>query len=322
MIVVVDFDNTIALGNGFSISDKIPNTYLIEKINSLKASGNYIKIVTARGAYNSTLEERTSKYYTIIKEYLDKNGVLYDEISFNKEFADIYIDDLAIRPNEVIITKDLSSSFTDNIVTRINDTVIKSGKTITDEYEWYNAYEDKNDIPEILNITRHSLIYKYIEKNGSIDFSVLTKTINKYRQYKPLNDLTFDSYIENIRKHLSNNKHITNGDKLLWNLKAIENEIKPTFAHGDLSIDNIITTNNGLKFIDPLYGKDKFGSHIVDYAKLLFSIKFYKGDIRMFNTMRSWGTTQIDILIASECVRVASYKSSFSFISENLINEL
>jgi len=30
----------------------------------------------------------------------------------------------------------------------------------------------------------------------------------------------------------------------------------------------------------------------------------------------------MDVLIAAECVRVASYKSEYSFIAENLINEL
>ncbi len=320
-IFSVDFDGTLALGNGFDISSKSPNLFLIDKINYLKKSGNYIKIVTARGAYNTTIEERTAKYYQPIKTFLDTNGVLYDEISFNKEFADIYIDDLSIRPEEVVITKDLSSTFTDNIVTRINDTVIKSGKTVTDEYEWYNAYQDKNDIPEVLNVTRHSLIYKFIEKEGLVNFEELFGIMLKYSKYKPLNTCSFDSYVSNIEVHLSKNKNITNGKKLLNELEWIH--LSPTFSHGDLSIDNIIPTSTGIKIIDPLYAKNKFGNYILDYVKLLFSVKFYRNDLSLFFELKKWADfPYIDTLVASECVRVASYKSQYSFIAENLINEL
>ncbi len=234
---------------------------------------------------------------------------------------DVYIDDLAIRPNEVIITKDLSSTFTKNIVTRINDTVIKSGETVADEYEWYNCYRDKEDVPEVLNITRHSLIYKYIEIVGTVDYISLLHKIGQYSAYPKLNDLNFNNYTTNIEGHLNKNQRITNVAKLLGRL--VQLDITPTFAHGDLSIDNIIPTSNGLKFIDPLYCKHRFGSYIIDYAKLLFSIKFYKGHVASFDGLKKWiNIPYIDVLVASEAVRVATYKSSFSFIAENLINEL
>jgi len=321
MTVSVDFDGTLCLGLDFEIKNKTPNTILIGKINYLKSKGNYIKIVTARGSYNTSIEERTKKYYNIIKDYLDKNGVNYDEISFNKEFADIYIDDLAIRPEEVTITKDLSSSFTDNVVTRINDTVIKSGKTIEKEYEWYKSYLHKKDIPEILNVTRHSIVYKYIESYGKLNYDSLFDKIDRYKDYDPLNNLTFNSYIININDHIISNQILIDYKKLIYMLQEIN--IEPSFAHGDLSITNIIPTENGIKFIDPLYNKDKFGSYIIDFAKLLFSVKFYLGDVKLFEELKSKiNIGYIDTLIASECVRVASYKQQYNFIAENLINEL
>ena len=316
--ISVDFDGS--LGLDFVISEKIPNRELINQINYLKEAGNYIKIVTARGSYNSTIEERTEKYYHQIKNYLDLNEIKYDEISFVKEFADLYIDDLAIRPDEIVITKDMSSIFTGNIVTRINDTVIKSGSTISNEYEWYKAYDNKEDIPEIINVTRNSLVYKYIQNNNKLDLNILLGKINRYKEYSKLNNLKFNSYIEGIKTHLKNNP-IHNSDKLVYSLYKLN--IYPTFAHGDLSLYNIIPTDNEIKFIDPLYHKDKFGSYIVDYAKLLFSIKFYKGDVGMFNEIKNIiDLNYIDILIAAECIRVASYRKQFNFIAENLINEL
>src|ERR1035437_6615664 len=282
MTIAIDFDGTICTGLDFEIKNKRPNLQLIERINYLRSCGNYIKIVTARGAYNSTIQERTAKYYQSIKSYLETNKIGYDEISFNKEFADIYIDDLAVRPDEVVITKDLSSGFTDNVVTRLNNMVIKTGETIEQEYNWYSVYQHKSDLPEILNITRHSIVYKYIEVNGNLDIDLLLHKINLYRQYPRMNELRFDSYIVNICKHLDKNEHITTGlgNKLLNRLNTIK--IEPTFAHGDLSIQNIIPIYYGIKFIDPLYGHDKFGSYLTDFAKLLFSVKFYDGNWSLF----------------------------------------
>jgi hypothetical protein len=321
MIVNVDFDGSLALGLGFGISEKIPNIKLIDRINYLKSCGNTIKIVTARGAYNSSIEERTKKYYDQIKEYLDKNGVLYDEISFIKEFADIYIDDLAIRPDEIMITKDLSSSFTNNIVTRINDTVVKCGATVHNEYEWYKWFNMNEYKPEILNINRHSIIYKYIEKEGEIDYYKLLDVVEYYSGFNRMNNIEFSEYVNSISNHLALNKSISNGLSLIRKLAEIN--IRPTFAHGDLSVYNVIPTKDGFKLIDPLYHEGKFGSITTDLAKLLFSIKFYLGNYRKFEELRSFiHIDNLDVLIASECVRVASYNSRFSFIAENLINEL
>jgi hypothetical protein len=86
---------------------------------------------------------------------------------------------------------------------------------------------------------------------------------------------------------------------------------------------NIIPTKIGLKLIDPLYNKNKFGSYEIDFAKLCFSFKFYKNDLASFNYIKDKVNLKyMDILIAAECVRVASYKKEYSFIAENLINEL
>jgi hypothetical protein len=53
------------------------------------------------------------------------------------------------------------------------------------------------------------------------------------------------------------------------------------------------------------------------------SFKFYKNDSASFNYIKEKSKIDyIDILIAAESVRVASYKKEYSFIAENLINEL
>lgn len=217
------------------------------------------------------------------------------------------------------MTSDLSKSFTENTVTRVDNLVIKTGKCAVNELQWYSAYMDKADIPYVLGEKDGSLVMKYVERSGEFNIDELIVIVDKYRKYERLNDLNFDRYRERISTHLASNKLITNGDRLLEELSRAE--VQPTFAHGDLSIQNIIPTLAGLKLIDPLYCKNLFGSWLLDYAKLLFSLKFYNNDIERFDVLRTMIEVP-DCLIASECVRVATYKKQFSFIAENLINEL
>jgi hypothetical protein len=52
-----------------------------------------------------------------------------------------------------------------------------------------------------------------------------------------------------------------------------------TFMHGDLSLDNLIQTDKGLYFIDPIYNEDSWSSYLLDITKLLHSYRRYN---RMF----------------------------------------
>ena len=215
----------------------------------------------------------------------------------------------------------LPTGFTDNSVTQIDGLVVKTGKNVSDEKAWYEAYLDKGDIPRIVGLEGSSLVMKFIERSGCLDTGEVIKVVEKYKRYKPLSSLPWDAYIDRIYRHLVTNDKIHNGGKLLEKLRNLK--LPHTFCHGDLSVYNIIPTTEGIKLIDPLYSDNKFGSYLLDYAKLLFSIKFYQGDARLFKDLyKKIDLYFMDILIAAECVRVSGYKKQFSFIAENLINEL
>jgi hypothetical protein len=219
------------------------------------------------------------------------------------------------------MTRPLPTGFTDNSVTQVDGLVVKTGKAIHNEYEWYSSYQDKADIPAIVGVQGNSLVMEYIERSGTLRTQEIMDIIRKYKKYPPLNKLADDAYYFRIKEHLLKNNLINNGTKLLERMCIMA--IEPTFYHGDLSVYNIIPSSTGLKLIDPLYSKDTFGSYILDYAKLLFSLKFYNNDMKMYDELRALsGIVGIDVLIAAECVRVATYKKQFSFIAENLINEL
>ncbi len=213
----------------------------------------------------------------------------------------------------------LSKGFTANTIVRIDNSIVKSGATVQDEYDWYTAYKDKADIPLDVSLNGSLLLMRYVERAGEIDIDEVVGIVKKYQNYPALNAFSYYLYAGRIANHLSNNKRIANGGKLMDKLGQIF--LKPSFSHGDLSIDNIIPSPTGIKLIDPLYSKNTFGSYILDYAKLLFSLKFYANDITRFNYLNSL----VDVppcFIAAECVRVATYKKQYSFIAENLINEL
>ena len=105
-IIIVDFDNTLAIHKNGTEASKImhamPNTRLINKLNGLYKLGYNIHIYTARGHLStSSRNEAKEKYEKIIVDWLKKNNVSFDLLSFDKPLGVIYIDDLSIRPDEI-----------------------------------------------------------------------------------------------------------------------------------------------------------------------------------------------------------------------------
>ncbi len=218
---------------------------------------------------------------------------------------------------------DITGGFTGNILT---PTIIKNG-FIRDEVKWYNHYQDKGDIPYVYDydFEKRRMTMGFLQKDGPLNIYSVVNLVKKYREYPPMNGLQFDSYRMQIHGHLEKNT-ICGSYKLETMLK--DAYLDPTFAHGDLSVTNIIQTKTGPKLIDPLYSEAKFGSYILDYAKLLFTLKFYNNDLGNFDLLLSLIDyppridVNINLFIASECVRVATYNKKFNFIAENLIYEL
>jgi histidinol phosphatase-like enzyme len=112
-IIIVDFDETLALFDGDTSAKNIPyarpNTKLINALNALYDGGYEIHIYTARGHFSAnSREEAQHKYSTVITQWLTKNGVKFNILSFNKPLGVYYIDDKAIRPDEIDILEKLS----------------------------------------------------------------------------------------------------------------------------------------------------------------------------------------------------------------------
>jgi GTP:adenosylcobinamide-phosphate guanylyltransferase len=320
---VFAFENTTKLLNYSNFkSDKNNNIVdCNEKQKLFKYAGAGVYYFSDVELFNAQSENCNNVSECVQNLILNGEACKLNTTSIIERFGtlqDIYIDNFSFRTHK---QKDLSTGFTDNKVYKYRNTVVKIGSTVSNEYEWYKSYTDKKHIPNIISCADGKMTMEYIHRNNDFNLDDVFELVSNYKSYARLNDLTFDSYIENIKRHLNDNSNITNGDKLISHLSNLN--IEPTFCHGDLSVMNLIPTTNGIKMIDPLYSRYKFGSYQLDLAKLCFSFKFYKNDSASFNYIKQQiDIKYIDVLIAAESVRVASYKKEYSFISENLINEI
>lgn len=329
MVIIIDFDGTLALGDTSDITKMSPNTKLISLINEMYGDGNYIKIVTARGCKScSTIQERVLKYETIILDWLKKHNIQYHELSFNKEYGDAYIDDRCYNIKETIFYNKLDSKFTGNKVRRINDCVVKKSSSSKLEVNWYNkAIEIGIDIPTVLSYDNDTIATSFIDGKTCKNVDLVLNVLKKFKNTKPTNKVNFNSYIDRIKIHLNNNPQIKESKKLI----NLLNTINPpnTFNHGDFSTHNMIETEGKLYLIDPIYSEDLFQSYTIDAAKHLFSILYYSLNPELYNqcydeyiTKLNINENELDILIACESIRVANRKKQLIDISNNLIDIL
>jgi capsule biosynthesis phosphatase len=84
---------------GQEYADLEPVAGAVEKLRALRAAGHYIIIATAR--HMKTCEGNVGKVVARLGattlDWLDRQGVEFDEIHFGKPHADVYIDDNAMR---------------------------------------------------------------------------------------------------------------------------------------------------------------------------------------------------------------------------------
>lgn len=101
MRIVIDLDGTICTlkQKHETYADVLVKPGAIEFIKNLRAEGHVIIIQTARNmaTCESNLGKVMKNVGKITLEWLEINGVEYDEIYFGKPNASLYIDDRAFR---------------------------------------------------------------------------------------------------------------------------------------------------------------------------------------------------------------------------------
>jgi capsule biosynthesis phosphatase len=101
MRICIDLDGVVCRlkQSGQSYADLEPIPGAVDRLRSLRKAGHYIILFTARhmktcGANVGMVLARQGK---VTLDWLDRNGVEFDEIHFGKPHADVYLDDNAMR---------------------------------------------------------------------------------------------------------------------------------------------------------------------------------------------------------------------------------
>jgi hypothetical protein len=314
IILSVDFDGTLSLSNNKDINFSEPNKLLIKRLQELKKNINvYIKIVTARGAKNNLSEkDKIIKYRPLIEKFCYIHNIPYDEISFNKEYADLYIDDMTISPYDEFLG--FISSFTKNNIIFTDNSVIKICNTSILENAWYNIANKHFKTPKVLFCNSSTLITEKIPRLSRITIEQCIDLLHRFRNLK-IKNFEYKTYIDNIFVP----------ETASIKTKFIIDELKtkqltPTFFHGDFTRNNIIV-NNDIYLIDPNY-KNIFGNYITDASKLYFSIIAYEKNLAEAHLLTDeFGEIIIKYAVA-EGLRVCRYVPNYISIVNNIAEVL
>lgn len=313
MIIAVDFDNTLALGNTGYISTLRPNAALIERLKKVRAEINpEIVIVTARGAKDGLKRKgREKKYTAALSEWLTRHGVPFDRISFAKEYANLYIDDQTIRPYDQFFG--LKSEFTGNKVVLAGGMAIKSSQTAPLEFEWYKtATMFDLPVPGVLFCNSDCIITERVNATGkppaAVDF---IKLLHLFRQLPPPANVDYQTYLDNLTPVPDMSENAVRCVERLKDLAHLG-----TFFHGDLSTTNVLVTPDGTPYLIDPNCKHIFGSYLTDAGKAVFSLIAYEAQFGEAKKIVDEFGLEVWYFAVAEGLRVCKYRPEYiSFVN-------
>ena len=331
--IIVDYDDTISSTTTRDWKNAEPIWSVINKVNTLFDKGWEVWIVTARGQLSckGDWKKADAKYRVGITAWLEKHGVKYHELKFEKYLASYYIDDKGILPEDFVELdfKEIKTGWSGATVEKRGNRIYKTHHDSIDAAEWYNMAAPLVNVPIVYSMVGETLTIEYLESNGHyFKIDDLNNAIEKFGLYKTYN--SFTKYISRIQDHIDYNDEFKIIPTLLTAKKVIDycnNE--SSFMHGDLSIENVIQTNTGLFFIDPIYNKEQWSSYLLDIAKMLHSYRKYN---RMFEYevfLNGWvkkGVSEyiLRLLEITQWIRIIKYCPDLSLKRDyiKLINTL
>lgn len=311
MIIAVDFDGTLALGNAQYISMLTPNRELIQRLKALKAEiGPKIIIVTARGGKDGLSgKEKRRKYTKSIEGWLETYGVPYDEISFQKEYANLYIDDQTITPHSGFAG--FKSTFTNNRVILTETTAIKFSKSAPFEHEWYKAARWVGlPVPRVEFCNDECIITERVPDESKPDAKVFIHLLWRMNERMPPKWVGFETYVENIKDVPDMSENTRKAVAHLPELNHVG-----TFFHGDLSTTNVLCSEGSIYLIDPNC-KGVFGSYLTDAGKAVFSLIAYEQNFQEAQKIVDEFGKDVWHFAVAEGLRVCKYVPEYiSFVN-------
>jgi len=337
--IIVDFDDTISLTTTRDWENATPIWPTINKINSLYDKGWEIWIVTARGqiSCNGDFQKADKKYRKIIENWLEKHGVKYHELKFEKYLASYYIDDKALTPEAFVDLdiREIKTGWSGAKVEKRGNRIYKTHHDSISAAKWYKMAEPIVNVPIVYSVIDKTICLEYLKSNGhNFKIDDINNDIEKFSLYKNLPDNKFEKYIHRMKNHCEDNNNFYDILNLITDDKVVkECNNKISFMHGDLSLENVIQTDKGMFLIDPIYKEDQWSSYLLDISKMLHSFRKYN---RMFeyevflNTWIKKGESAylLELLELTQWIRVIKYipdlklKEEYIQKTKNLMNNL
>jgi hypothetical protein len=335
--IVVDFDDTLAFHQNRNFDDALPNVPLINKLNNLYDQGWQIDIFTARGSIScASREEAFDKYYESMWKWLDNNNVKYNELSFEKPLAAYYIDDKGILPEDFLKVniRDLEGGLSGGEIYTDGKLVHKQDTNAHATGDWFSKAKGIAT-PNVHRIVGETITMDYVEHdegyfddNFHMGLALIQNKLEAMKVLKPLDNLTYESYIDRIEVHANNSGQ----EVLIDNVRDMRllNEVRTydrTFAHGDFGIKNMLFDGkeDNMTLIDPITGV--FGCTEIDCAKLIASLvindyaaNVYKATFEYLALFNEINKDILLVLVIAEITRVYKYHPDKNYIMECVKN--
>lgn len=312
--IVCDIDDTILFTTNRDWANATPNKPLIKKLNQLHADGWEIHFYTARGSLSCNGDRKLADetYRPGIEAYFKKHNVKYDLLSFEKPLASYYIDDKAITPEDFIELniETLHGGLSGASIERRGSKVFKTHPNSLECAQWYKEAGDIVKSVKVHSVIGDTLCMDYIPSTDQPKIEQIAFLINKFKTVPTYEN--FATYIQRVRDHLSlrNKEYANDIMQLLIKNEQFFDDNK-SFCHGDMSLDNMINSNDVLYLIDPNRPKGLYSSWLLDVSKVLHSSRrFNKPHIYdYFIKEYSAHKDQLKLLECTHWVRMIKYES-------------
>jgi capsule biosynthesis phosphatase len=274
--IICDFDDTISTTNNKDWVNSKPDNSVVEKINFLYDNGWQIIILTARGQLSckGDYELADKKYRNQIEKWLNKYGVKYHKLSFQKYLGFYYVDDknISIKDFCDLNINTIKSGKSGALVYSIDGRVYKTHENITKEISWYYKACSFINTPKIYSFIGDTLCLEYIYSENNIDLNTIHSIIDVLKKIPNNNKNSFTTYIDRVEKHCDVIGDFFEILNVLREMCLLFDE-HISFCHGDLSVQNTLFSNSKCFLIDPIHDDTFYSSYLLDVSKYLFSLR-------------------------------------------------